>query len=76
MSLIASYLGMSAGRPVLDRTGYKGQFVFSLEYSEKPGDNRPDISTAVQEQLGLKLEPGRAAVEHLVIDHLERPSEN
>ena len=76
ISLIASLLGVYTGRPVLDRTGYKGLFVFSLEFSTKPDDGRPDIFTAVPEQLGLRLEPGRAPVEYVVVDHLERPSEN
>jgi uncharacterized protein (TIGR03435 family) len=76
MSLIASLLGQYAGRPVVDRTGYKGRFVFSLEFSRRPGDDRPDIFTAVKEQLGLRLEPGRAPVQFVVVDHLERPSEN
>lgn len=79
MSIIAANLGSleAVGRPVVDKTGYKGLFTFSLEYStNKPGDDRPDIFTAVQQQLGLRLESGKAPVEFVVIDHLERPSEN
>jgi uncharacterized protein (TIGR03435 family) len=37
---------------------------------------RPSFFTAIQQQLGLKLEPGKGPVETLIIDHIERPSEN
>ena len=41
-----------------------------------PDSNEPDLITALQEQLGLRLEPQKAQVEMLVIDHAEKPSEN
>jgi uncharacterized protein (TIGR03435 family) len=41
-----------------------------------PPTNRPDIFTAVREQLGLKLDSHKGAVEVMIIDHVERPSEN
>ena len=75
-------------RPVLDQTGLVGRFDFELTWapdSTRSGGqggptggsaNAPDLFTAVQEQLGLKLEPARAPVDILVIDHVERPSEN
>jgi uncharacterized protein (TIGR03435 family) len=74
--------------PVLDNTGLKGFYNFSLEYADprwrSTGGNplpsaltsRPDIFSAVQEQLGLKLEAKKGPVEILVVDHIERPSEN
>jgi uncharacterized protein (TIGR03435 family) len=76
--MLASTLGAldSVGRPVVDRTGLQGLFEFRLDYSIKPDEDRPNIFSAVQEQLGLKLEPARAPVEVVVIDHLEKPSEN
>ena len=65
-------------RPVLDRTGLKGVYNFSLTWTPDAiaDPSEPSIFTAVREQLGLKLESTRAQVEYLVIDHLERPTEN
>jgi uncharacterized protein (TIGR03435 family) len=66
---------------VVDRTGIQGEFNFDVKFA--PIDNNafgntssPSIFTALQEQLGLKLEAGKAPVEFLVIDHAERPTEN
>jgi uncharacterized protein (TIGR03435 family) len=64
---------------VFDETGLTGAYTFSLEWS--PDDGRapsggPSLFTALQEQLGLKLESVKRPVEHLVIDHAEKPSEN
>jgi uncharacterized protein (TIGR03435 family) len=76
----ATYLVNVADRPVVDMTGLDGYFDISLDWrpeTPQPGnDPRPSIYTAVQEQLGLKLEPRKAPVEFIVIDHIERPSEN
>jgi uncharacterized protein (TIGR03435 family) len=77
MDLLARNLGRAAGRPVFDRTAIDGYFDFTLTYSR--GTDNPDAPsffTALQEQLGLKLEPGRAPLQTLVIEHIERPSEN
>jgi uncharacterized protein (TIGR03435 family) len=67
-------------RPVLDRTGLKGNFAFTLTFAApqnaNPDPDRPQFMTALQEQLGLKLEATRAPVDVLVIDSIERPSEN
>jgi bla regulator protein blaR1 len=66
--------------PVIDATGLKGVFNFTLDYSPDsaaPSDNAgPSIFTALTEQLGLKLEAGKGPVDILVIDHVERPSDN
>jgi uncharacterized protein (TIGR03435 family) len=67
-------------RPVIDQTGLTGMFDIHLEFARDgapAGDlSAPSLFTAVQEQLGLKLTPDKGPVEVLVIDHLERPSEN
>jgi uncharacterized protein (TIGR03435 family) len=69
-------------RPVIDKTGITGLFDFHLEYAPDrgaPSDDPatgPSIFTALQEQLGLKLEPSKGPQEFLVIDSVERPSEN
>ncbi|HEY6339862.1 MAG TPA: TIGR03435 family protein [Bryobacteraceae bacterium] len=77
-------------RPVLDRTGLGGKFDFALEYENAPDapttsdqsnfgrmiNAGPSFFTALQEQLGLKLDATRSPVEILVIDHVERPSAN
>ena len=67
-------------RPVLDRTGLKGNFAFWLKFAApqntNPDPDRPQFMTALQEQLGMKLEATRAPVDVLVIDSVERPSQN
>jgi uncharacterized protein (TIGR03435 family) len=70
------------GREVLDKTGLTGTFDFNLHWAPgtdgapPPDSNEPGLFTALQEQLGLKLEPQKAPVEMLVIDHAEKPSPN
>lgn len=64
------------GRPVLNKTGIGGRFDFQLEYAPDDATTGPSIFTALQEQLGLKLESGRAPEDFLVIDQIERPSGN
>ena len=74
-------------RPIVDRTGLTGGFDLHLKWavdapegatgpvaSDDPSG--PSIFTALKEQLGLKLESARGPVEILVIDHVEKPSEN
>ena len=63
-------------RMVVDRTGLTGGFDFDLTYStEQSADaSSPSVFTAVQEQLGLKLDPVRIPTEVLVIDSVERPT--
>ena len=70
------------GRQVIDRTALTGAFDIDLEWTpESPGaalspEAGASIFTALQEQLGLKLEPSTAPLEVIVIDSAERPAEN
>ena len=67
-----------AGRIILDKTGLEGSYEFTLSFTQNPGPNSEhiDVFTALQEQLGLKLESARGPVRMLVIDHIDRPTEN
>jgi uncharacterized protein (TIGR03435 family) len=86
MKDFAAMLASSLGRPVLDKTGLPGKYDFLLSWASEPpkgpipaasDDSGPTMVTAVQEQLGLKLESRKAAVELLVVDHYEKkPTEN
>jgi bla regulator protein blaR1 len=83
--VIAAILGPSiVGRPVVNKTGISGLFDIQLEFTTEAkleklnaaDDAGPSIFAALQEQLGLRLVPARGQGEVLVIDHVERPSEN
>jgi uncharacterized protein (TIGR03435 family) len=86
MAGVASLIRSMAGRYVVDKTGLRGSYRLKLEARlfQGPGpdataagpDDTPSIFTALQEQLGLKLESSRAQVEVLVVDHIERPNED
>ena len=62
-------------RSVVDRTGLDGDFDFKFDWSLQD-PNSPSIFTALQEQLGLKLEAEKGPTEFLIIDHAEMPSAN
>jgi uncharacterized protein (TIGR03435 family) len=68
----------SVDRPVFDKTGLTGMFDIHLEFSTEGTTDplEPSIFTALEEQTGLKLIADKGPVEVLVIDHIERPSEN
>jgi uncharacterized protein (TIGR03435 family) len=62
---------------IVDRTALDGSFDFDLDWSpDQSSPDKPSIFSAVQEQLGLKLESTKAPVDVLVIDHVERPTED
>jgi uncharacterized protein (TIGR03435 family) len=75
---LADQLSNSAGRPVLDKTGLAGMFAFQLRFnpSTTTESDLPSLPTALQDQLGLRLEPQNAPVETIVIDLAERPTPN
>jgi bla regulator protein blaR1 len=66
-------------RKILDQTGLKGKYDLTLKWASTDDPREPDgpsLFTAIQEQLGLKLEATKRPMDVLVIDHVERPSEN
>ena len=91
MSLVF-LLSDQLARPVLDQTGLNGKYDIELKWTpdQSPGaialgpeggnsasdSSGPTIFTALQEQLGLKLAPTKGPVKIIVIDHIEKPSEN
>ena len=92
MEEFAGVMQSHLDRPVVDQTGLKERFDFQLQWtpdeftsfggrdappkSPEGAETQPDLFTAIQQQLGLKLEPARAQVDVLVIDKVEKPSEN
>lgn len=75
-------LAAALGKPVIDNTGLTGRF--DIDFQAAPPSARegtplaalPPISTALEDQLGLKMQTGRGSVEVLVVDRLEMPTEN
>jgi len=79
-------------RPVVDKSGLTDRFDFSLEWrpvnngpaaaggnappAAQAADDRPDLFTAMREQLGLKLETGKTLVDVIVVDKVTKPTEN
>jgi len=81
--------GAAMDRPVVDQTGLTGRWDFTLEWTPDPSQfggralpvgradrQPPALATAIQEQLGLKLESKRTGVDVLIIDRVEKPSDN
>jgi uncharacterized protein (TIGR03435 family) len=78
---LAPILQFRVDRPVVDETGLKGRYDFKLQWTtdetrDPAPDAPPGLFTAIQEQIGLKLDRTKAAADVLVIDQVERPGAN
>jgi uncharacterized protein (TIGR03435 family) len=92
MSQVTAILQNSLDKPVVDQSGLSERYDFTLTFMPDPAqavllggppppgadnpDAAPDLFTAFQQQLGLRLESTKAPVEVMVIDKVEKPSEN
>jgi uncharacterized protein (TIGR03435 family) len=85
IDVLAGFLWSEMDRLVFDETGLKDEYDFDLDFEPERREpssetsnagNRPSILTALQDQLGLRLESRKMPVELLMIDHVERPSVN
>ena len=82
---LAGNLSWLLSKPISDKTNLAGRYDVELRWNPESVDRKPDASseqdvpdifTAIQEQLGLKLQPAKTPVRVLIIDHIETPSEN
>jgi uncharacterized protein (TIGR03435 family) len=80
MRAITGALSSMVEAPVVDKTGLTDTYNYTLQFgrpwSESDPESWPSIFTAVQEQLGLKLEAVHESVPNLVVDHITKPTEN
>jgi len=83
IAMVIRSIGFGGGmdRPIIDRTGLTGRYSMKLSFSRPsltpPGpDDPPPLETALREQLGLKLQPTTIDGQVLVVDHIEKPTEN
>ena len=75
MGWLSDFLAGELSAPVLDGTEMNGSYAWELNWDPSDPEG-PSLFTAVQEQLGLRLEAAKAPVEVLVIDHVEKPDAN
>ena len=83
LSSLATFLAQKLSRPVDDKTGLTANYDFTLKWSpdevaqdSQNANTPPSIYTALQEQLGLKLESTKGPVDTIVVDHIDPPTEN
>jgi bla regulator protein blaR1 len=78
ISVLASFLSLFAGRPVIDRTGLTGNYNTDLNWAGETATDSPlpSLPAALREKFGLELKPEVGPVNILVIDHVEKPSPN
>lgn len=72
MDRFVDYLSTEVGRKVIDATGLKGSFDLTLDWTSDDAPDNVSLFTALQDQLGLKLESGRGPVEVVVVDRADR----
>ena len=77
ISTLIDFISGDVDRVVIDQTGFSGPFNLVLDFAPAadPESAGPTIFAAVEEQLGLRLQPASAPVDVLIIDHVERPSD-
>jgi len=73
MAMLANLLSQIGPGPVVDKTGLTGEYDFTLSWDETNG---PTLSTAVQEQLGLRFEAQKVPISMFVIDSAEKPKDS
>ena len=77
---VAGMIGSAMQAPVRDRTGLTGtfdiDFPFSMNDTQLQASGAPFLTTAIQDELGLRLEKNKTTLNVLVIDHVERPTAN
>jgi uncharacterized protein (TIGR03435 family) len=77
MANLVRYLSDQSGRQVIDETGLTGKYDFQFAFAPDLGDaTGPSLFTAIQQELGLRLESKKGPVEVIVIDSVEKPSAN
>ena len=78
MAQLVQALGIAQlGVPVVDKTGLEGIYKISLAFSQRGTEGKdPEVTTALREQLGLRLESQRGKIEFLNVTRLERPDAN
>jgi uncharacterized protein (TIGR03435 family) len=78
MADLAGNLGFHLQRYVVDETHLPGRYDFLLHWDPDAAEDsaEPSLATAMHEQLGLRLKPGRGPVQMLIIDRAEKPTEN
>jgi uncharacterized protein (TIGR03435 family) len=88
MTILSAVLSRLTNRMVIDKTGLSDRYDGSLEFTPEPmmlppnlppgapasPPDAPSLFTALKEQLGLKLEPGRGPVDVVVVDRIEHPT--
>jgi uncharacterized protein (TIGR03435 family) len=84
LGMLVEDLSSQFGRPVIDKTGLTGKYDFLLTYrgifeKDRPAESTipmPTLDRAIENDLGLKLENAKGPIKVLVIDHIEKPTEN